>query len=114
MLHMIGHILFGLVIGIVAKLLFPGHDPGGFIVTALLGMAGAWLGGYLGRALGWYQPGQPAGFMMAIAGALILLIIYHLAIGRSSGAATNLVPRQEVAQSLDRVHVAPTATANIT
>ena len=82
MIHMIGHVLFGLVVGIVAKLLFPGHDPGGIFVTALLGMAGAWLGGYLGRALGWYPEGHAAGFLMAVAGALLLLLAYHLIFGQ--------------------------------
>jgi uncharacterized membrane protein YeaQ/YmgE (transglycosylase-associated protein family) len=75
---MIGWILFGLVIGIVAKLLMPGRDPGGFIVTILLGIAGAIVGGYVGRALGLYQPGEPAGFAMATLGAIVLLFIYRM------------------------------------
>jgi len=77
MLHMIGHALFGLLVGIVAKLLLPGHDPGGFIVTALIGMVGGWLGGFIGRALGWYQPEHPAGFVMSVIGAMILLLGYR-------------------------------------
>jgi uncharacterized membrane protein YeaQ/YmgE (transglycosylase-associated protein family) len=86
MMHIIGQILFGLVVGVVAKLIFPGHDPGGIIVTALLGMGGAWLGGYLGRALGWYEQGNPAGFLMAVVGALIILLGYHLLVrGNSTG-----------------------------
>ena len=79
MLHMIGHALMGLVIGVVAKLLMPGHDPGGWIVTALLGIAGGWAGGAIGRALGWYKEGQAAGFGLSVVGAMALLLIYRLA-----------------------------------
>ena len=61
----LGWILFGLIVGIVAKLLMPGRDPGGFIVTTLLGVVGAVLGGFLGRALGFYGPTQAAGFLMS-------------------------------------------------
>jgi uncharacterized membrane protein YeaQ/YmgE (transglycosylase-associated protein family) len=78
MLHMIGHMIFGLIVGIVAKVLFPGHDPGGIIVTMLLGIVGAWLGGILGQMFGWYQKGQPAGFLMAVVGAIVLLFLYHM------------------------------------
>lgn len=74
----IGWILFGLVVGIVAKLLMPGRDPGGLIITTLLGIVGAVLGGYLGRALGLYGPGEPAGFLMATLGAVVLLFIYRM------------------------------------
>lgn len=70
-------ILFGLVVGIVAKFLTPGRDPGGFILTTLLGVAGAVLGGYLGRALGFYGPNQAAGFLMSVLGAIVLLLIYR-------------------------------------
>lgn len=56
----------------------PGKDPGGIIVTMLIGIAGAFLGSYLGRLVGHYQPGQSAGFLMSLAGALMLLGIYHL------------------------------------
>jgi uncharacterized membrane protein YeaQ/YmgE (transglycosylase-associated protein family) len=75
----IGWILFGLVVGIVGKLLMPGRDPGGFIVTILLGIAGALLGGFLGRSLGMYGEGEPAGFIMAVIGSIILLLIYRFA-----------------------------------
>jgi uncharacterized membrane protein YeaQ/YmgE (transglycosylase-associated protein family) len=75
-------ILFGLVVGIIAKLLMPGRDPGGFIITILLGIAGALLGGFIGRALGFYGPSQGAGWLMSIAGAIILLALYRLAVGR--------------------------------
>ena len=70
-------ILFGLVVGIVAKLLTPGRDPGGFILTTLLGIAGALIGGFVGRALGFYGPNQAAGFVMSVLGAIILLLIYR-------------------------------------
>ena len=71
-------VLFGLVVGVVAKLLMPGRDPGGFIVTALLGIVGAVLGGFLGRTLGFYGPGEPAGFLMATLGAVLLLLGYRM------------------------------------
>ena len=71
-------IVFGLVVGILAKLLTPGRDPGGFIITVLLGIAGALLGGFIGRAMGFYAPGQPAGWLMSIAGAIVLLVLYRL------------------------------------
>jgi uncharacterized membrane protein YeaQ/YmgE (transglycosylase-associated protein family) len=78
----IGWILFGLIVGVIAKLLMPGRDPGGFIITILLGIAGALIAGYLGRALGWYQQGESAGFLMSIVGAIVLLLIYRFAVGR--------------------------------
>ena len=77
MLHMIGHALFGLVVGIVAKLLLPGRDPGGLFVTALIGMVGGWFGGWIGRVLGWYDEGHPAGFAMSVVGAMALLLAYR-------------------------------------
>jgi uncharacterized membrane protein YeaQ/YmgE (transglycosylase-associated protein family) len=70
-------ILFGLVVGILAKFVMPGRDPGGFIVTVLLGIAGALVGGFLGRAMGFYGPGESAGWLMSILGAVILLAIYR-------------------------------------
>lgn len=73
-------IVFGLVVGIIAKLLMPGRDPGGFIVTILLGIAGALIGGFLGRAMGFYGSGQSAGWIVSILGAIILLAIYRVAI----------------------------------
>lgn len=80
----IGWILFGLVVGIVAKLIMPGKDPGGFIVTILIGIVGALLGGFLGRVLNLYEPGQPAGFIGATLGAILLLWIYRLATRRKT------------------------------
>lgn len=76
-------ILFGLVVGVVAKLLMPGRDPGGFIVTILLGIAGAFLGGFIGRALGFYGPGEAAGFIMATLGAILILILYRVVVRRT-------------------------------
>jgi uncharacterized membrane protein YeaQ/YmgE (transglycosylase-associated protein family) len=78
----IGWLIFGLVVGIVAKFLMPGRDPGGFVVTALIGIVGALLGGYIGRAVGWYREGDPVGFVMAVLGAIILLALYRMIIGR--------------------------------
>ena len=77
MLGILGWILFGLIVGVLAKLVMPGRDPGGIIVTILLGIAGALLGGFLGRMLGWYQPGEAAGFIMATLGAVLLLFLYR-------------------------------------
>jgi len=75
---MLGWIVFGLIVGIIAKLLMPGRDPGGFIVTILLGIAGALLGGFLGRSLGWYGPNDNAGFLMSVLGAIVLLALYRM------------------------------------
>ncbi len=71
-------LLIGLVIGAVAKLLMPGKDPGGIIITMLIGIAGSFIATYAGRALGWYQEGQSAGFIMSVLGAIVLLAVYHL------------------------------------
>jgi uncharacterized membrane protein YeaQ/YmgE (transglycosylase-associated protein family) len=83
MLSILGWILFGLVVGVIAKLLMPGRDPGGFIVTILLGIAGALLGGFIGRAVGLYGPDDAAGFFMALGGALLLLLLYRLMFRRA-------------------------------
>ena len=80
----LGWIIFGLIVGAVAKLLMPGRDPGGWIVTIVLGIAGALVGGFLGRAVGWYGPNDAAGFLMALVGALVLLGLYRLTLGRST------------------------------
>jgi uncharacterized membrane protein YeaQ/YmgE (transglycosylase-associated protein family) len=74
----IAWILFGLIVGIIAKLLMPGRDPGGFIVTILLGVVGALLGGFVGRAMGLYGPNEGAGWIVSILGAIILLAIYRM------------------------------------
>ena len=78
----LGWILFGLIVGALAKLLMPGRDPGGIIVTMLLGIAGAVLGGFVGRAMGLYNEGEPAGFIMATLGAVLLLALYRMMVGR--------------------------------
>ena len=74
---MLRWIFFGLVVGVLAKLVMPGRDPGGIIVTILLGIAGALLGGFLGRSLGWYGPTDTAGFIMALVGSVFLLWVYR-------------------------------------
>lgn len=71
-------LVIGLLIGIVAKFLLPGDDPGGLIVTTLLGIAGSFAAGYIGRAAGWYQLGEPVGFIASVLGAIVLLLIYRL------------------------------------
>jgi uncharacterized membrane protein YeaQ/YmgE (transglycosylase-associated protein family) len=75
-------IVFGFLVGVVAKIVMLGPDPGGFIVTILLGIAGAVLGGFLGRALGLYREGDAVGFIMAGLGALLLLVFYRVIGGR--------------------------------
>jgi len=82
MFGVIGWIIFGVIVGAVAKLLMPGRDPGGFIVTMLLGIAGAVTGGFLGRALGWYGPNDGAGFFMSLIGAVLLLWLYRMMVSR--------------------------------
>ena len=77
-MHILWTILIGLVIGVVAKFLMPGRDPGGCIITILLGIAGSFVATYLGRALGLYGEGATAGFIMSVIGAMILLGIYRL------------------------------------
>ena len=77
MLHLIWVAVIGLVVGALAKLIMPGKDPGGIFITMLLGIAGAFLGTFLGRAIGHYGSDQSAGFIMSLIGALILLAIYH-------------------------------------
>ncbi|MBA3607200.1 MAG: GlsB/YeaQ/YmgE family stress response membrane protein [Chthoniobacterales bacterium] len=75
-------LVIGLVVGAIAKLLMPGRDPGGCIITILLGIAGAFVAGYLGRVLNWYEPGQPAGFIASVIGAMLLLLIYRMFAGK--------------------------------
>ena len=75
-------LIIGLVVGGIAKLLMPGRDPGGCIITILLGIAGAFVAGYLGRLFHWYQPGEPAGFIASVIGAMLLLLIYRLILGK--------------------------------
>jgi uncharacterized membrane protein YeaQ/YmgE (transglycosylase-associated protein family) len=76
-------LIIGLVVGAIAKLLMPGKDPGGVIITMIIGVVGALLAGFLGRALGWYQnPGEGPGIIASIIGAMILLLLYRLFVGR--------------------------------
>jgi uncharacterized membrane protein YeaQ/YmgE (transglycosylase-associated protein family) len=77
-------IVFGLIVGAVAKFVMPGKDPGGLIVTILLGIAGALIGGFAGQALGIYQQGQTAGFVMAVIGAVVLLALYRMVFGKKA------------------------------
>jgi uncharacterized membrane protein YeaQ/YmgE (transglycosylase-associated protein family) len=83
MFGVIGWIIFGLIVGALAKLVMPGRDPGGIIVTMAIGIAGALVGGFIGRALGWYGPNDSAGFLMSFLGAILLLWIYRMAVGRA-------------------------------
>ena len=80
----LGWIVFGLIVGAVAKLIMPGRDPGGFVVTILLGIVGALVGGFIGRALNMYGPNDTAGFLMATVGAIVVLAIYRMIVGRTA------------------------------
>jgi uncharacterized membrane protein YeaQ/YmgE (transglycosylase-associated protein family) len=80
----IGWIVIGIVAGVLGKLIMPGKDPGGFIVTILLGIAGALLAGFIGQAVGLYREGQGAGWIAATIGAIVLLAIYRVVKGRSA------------------------------
>ena len=81
-MSIIALIVSGLIIGVIAKLLMPGRDPGGFIITSLLGVAGAFIAHFIGRQMGWYTEGEPAGFLASVGGAIILLALYRMAFGR--------------------------------
>jgi uncharacterized membrane protein YeaQ/YmgE (transglycosylase-associated protein family) len=83
-MSILGWIVFGLIVGALAKLVMPGQDPGGIIVTMLLGIAGAVIGGFVGRAMGFYGDRETAGFLMSFLGAVLLLFIYRMAVGRRS------------------------------
>jgi len=78
MFHLLWTIIIGGIIGVVAKLLMPGKDPGGFIITILLGIAGSFVASYLGQAIGWYREGESAGFIASVVGAILLLAIYRM------------------------------------
>jgi uncharacterized membrane protein YeaQ/YmgE (transglycosylase-associated protein family) len=78
MLNLLWTALIGLIVGAIAKFIMPGKEPGGIFVTMLIGIVGSFIGTFLGRAIGHYEPGQSAGFLMSLVGALILLGIYHL------------------------------------
>ena len=87
MLHYLWEGLIGLIVGALAKLIMPGKDPGGIIVTMLLGLAGSFIAGYLGQAVGWYKEGQPAGFIMSVLGAVLLLAIYRFIKSKTASTA---------------------------
>ena len=89
MISMIGHAIMGLIIGLVARAVMPGRQHMGLLLTMLLGMGGAWLGGLVGRMTGMYEEGRPAGFGMALAGALIVLVVYMFA---SKSSTAMLLP----------------------
>ena len=83
-MNIIWKALIGLLIGVVAKFLMPGRDPGGCIVTMIIGLVGAMIGKFIGQALGFYGPGEAAGFIMSVIGAMILLLIYRMIIGKKT------------------------------
>jgi uncharacterized membrane protein YeaQ/YmgE (transglycosylase-associated protein family) len=76
-MHVIAFLLFGLIVGALARLIVPGKEPGGWVISMLLGIGGALLGGFVGRAVGLYRANQGAGFVMALLGAILLVFIYH-------------------------------------
>lgn len=79
---MLWTLIVGLIVGAIAKFLMPGRDPGGFIVTMLLGVAGAFVAYFIGSSLGWYTEGEPAGFVASVFGAIILLAIYRAVVNK--------------------------------
>ena len=97
-MHILSMLLIGLIAGALAKLIMPGKDPGGVVVTMLLGVGGSFIAGFLGRALGMYRsPGAGPGIIASIVGALVLLGIYRLAIGRGLGRRDRRMDRRSVA-----------------
>lgn len=82
-MNILGWILFGFVVGLIARVIMPGRDPLGLIGTTVLGIIGALLAGWLGQAVGWYRADEGAGFISATIGAIVVLAIYHMAVGRS-------------------------------
>jgi uncharacterized membrane protein YeaQ/YmgE (transglycosylase-associated protein family) len=84
MFGVLGWMMFGLIVGAIAKLVMPGRDPGGILVTMAIGIAGALTGGFIGRALGWYGPNDGAGFFMSLLGAILLLWLYRVLVVRRS------------------------------
>jgi uncharacterized membrane protein YeaQ/YmgE (transglycosylase-associated protein family) len=80
-MHILWMLVIGLIVGALAKLIMPGKDPGGIIVTMLLGIAGSFIAGFIGRSVGHYQPGQSPGIIASVLGAILLLLVYRLAVG---------------------------------
>lgn len=87
-MHLLWMLIIGLIVGAIAKLIMPGHDPGGIIVTILLGIGGSLVAGLIGRAMGWYQDGEPAGFIASVIGAITILAIYRFIAGRRPGGGS--------------------------
>ncbi len=85
-MEILGTIVIGLIVGALAKLVMPGRDPGGIIVTILLGIAGSFIAGMLGHALGWYEAGEAPGWIASVIGAILLLAVYRAVIGRRGRA----------------------------
>ena len=85
-MHLLWELIIGLVVGAVAKFLMPGKDPGGIWITMIIGIAGSILATYIGQAIGWYQAGQGAGFIMSVVGAVVLLLIYRVIKGAPAKA----------------------------
>jgi uncharacterized membrane protein YeaQ/YmgE (transglycosylase-associated protein family) len=85
-MDLIWMLLIGLLVGAIAKFLMPGNDPGGIIITMILGVIGALVAGFAGRSLGWYAQGEPAGFIASVVGAMILLLVYRMFAGRGRPA----------------------------
>ena len=77
-MNIIGSIIIGLIVGIIAKMLHPGKDPSGWIISILIGLGGSFLAGWLGRMMGWYTDGETAGFIFSVVGAVLLLVIYRM------------------------------------
>jgi uncharacterized membrane protein YeaQ/YmgE (transglycosylase-associated protein family) len=85
-MHLLLFLFFGLVVGVVARAIVPGREPGGWIMSIVIGLAGAVIGGFLARSFGLYGPGQPAGFLISVLGAVVLLVGYHALVGRRAAA----------------------------
>jgi uncharacterized membrane protein YeaQ/YmgE (transglycosylase-associated protein family) len=81
-MHILWTLIIGLIIGAVAKLVMPGRDPGGVIITIILGVVGSMLAHFIGSAAGWYRPEEPAGFLASVVGAVVLLAGYRMVVGR--------------------------------
>ncbi len=90
-MHILWMLIIGLVVGALAKFIMPGKDPGGVIITMVIGVAGAFIAGFLGRSLGWYHDGESAGLIASILGAVILLAGYRLIVGRRSGGTAGVL-----------------------
>jgi uncharacterized membrane protein YeaQ/YmgE (transglycosylase-associated protein family) len=86
-MHIIWTLIIGLVVGALAKLVMPGKDPGGIIVTSFIGIAGSMIAHLIGSAAGWYAPNEPAGLIASVVGAVVLLAGYRMVVGRNRAAA---------------------------